>query len=185
MRVCTMRSIPTFLLATMTIDYAFPLPQAVTDNAAAPPPLTDYAYTEFVLSLPANWSQITTPQANSFNWFSEQVGASITISVDFYEVHDAMAVALAEKNLAAREDGLQRSAPKPVTVIERSIKPHSGGVGQEMIFAAEVKGECFYLYMGYVTPRKIFNFTLVSQAEQAQAFALFNALMGSLRVNLP
>ena len=184
MRVCTMFS--SFIeTTTMTTDYAFKLPQAAPTTATAAAPRTDYAYNEFVLSLPSDWAPTATPQENSFNWFSQQAGASITVSVDFYEVSDALAVSLAEKNLLARQEGLERSAPKPVTVIERSIKPHSGGVGQEMIFAAEVQGECFYLYMGYVTPRKIFNFTLVSQAEQAQAFALFNALMGSLRVNLP
>jgi hypothetical protein len=92
---------------------------------------------------------------------------------------------VAEKCLASRAEALEKAGPGRVALIQRSIKPHSGGVGLEMSLVAEIPGECVYLYLGYVTSRKVFNFTLVTPPNQVAAFGLYNKTMGNIRVQLP
>lgn len=168
----------------MKINYSFQLtPQqnssVVTDK------LVEYSYNEFFLDLPPHWRQIPTQDNNTFNWYSSQEEASITVSADFYEIPEEKAYALAEKNLSSRKETLEISKPGSVSILQQTIKPHSGGVGLEMSFCAEIEGETVYLYLGYVTSRKVFNFTLVSQKDKQAASALFNQIMGNVRVKLP
>jgi hypothetical protein len=72
-----------------------------------------------------------------------------------------------------------------VQVLQKSIKPHSGGIGLELSFAAEVPNEHVNIYLGYVTSRKILNFTLVCQPGKEAAAALFNQLVPNFRPRLP
>ncbi len=75
--------------------------------------------------------------------------------------------------------------PGRLQVAQRSIKPHSGGIGLEMSLAAEVPAEHVYIYLGYVTSRKILNFTLVCKPGKEAAAALFNEIVQDFRPRLP
>ena len=168
----------------MKISYSF----SPTPASAPKPPerLVEYSYNEFLLDLPEHWRQIPTPQENSFNWHSDVENASITLSADFYEMPEDKATGAAEKSLESRLEALEQLAPgRKVSILHRSIKPHSQGVGLEMSLGAEIPGHV-YLFVGYVTSRKIFNFTLVSSASKHSAADLFNTIMRErLRVMLP
>lgn len=160
----------------------------VLPRAPAPPPkpkLHEYEYSEFLLALPSSWTQVPTAEDKTLSFHSKDLGAGITISVDFYEISDAKAHAIAERNLSSRFEGLDRLSPGRVQVAQRTIKPHSGGIGLELSLVAEVPGECAYIYLGYVTPRKILNFSLVCQPGMDVAAALFNELISHYRPRLP
>ena len=148
-------------------------------------PLHEYAYSEFVLSLAADWKQIPNAEENTINFHSEAQSAGITVSADFYEIPEAKAQALAEKCLSSRLEALEKLTPGRVQTLQRTIKPHSGGVGLELSFVAEVPGEHVYIYLGYVTSRKILNFTLVCKPGKEAAAALFNELVRNVRPRLP
>lgn len=156
--------------------------------AAAPKPaekLAEYSYNEFFLDLPEHWRQVATSNDNTLNWHSEVDGAAITVSCDFYEVPDSKALGLAEACLDGRLKAMEALAPGQVTVLSRSIKPYSGGGGLEMSFSAQIPGST-YLYLGYVTARKVFNFGLTCGPDKFAAADLYNLLMsGRLRVKLP
>lgn len=162
-------------------SYSFSL----TPPAPPKPELHQYEYSEFLLALPSHWKQVPTSEENTLNFQSVEIGAGITISADFYEIPESKAHALAEKNLSSRLDALDRLTPGRVQILQRSIKHHSGGIGLELSFAAEVLNEHFYIYLGYVTSRKILNFTLVCTPGKEAAAALFNGIVPNFRPRLP
>jgi hypothetical protein len=111
--------------------------------------------------------------------------ASITLSADFYQVPDQKAHALAEVCLKGRHDAMEALAPGQVTVLRRSIKPHSQGIGLEMSYSEQIPGHT-YIYLGYVTSRKVFNFGLTGGPDEFAAADLFNRTVRErLRVMLP
>ncbi|MGM9485868.1 hypothetical protein [Ideonella sp. YS5] len=158
---------------------------SLTPPATPKPKLHEYGYSEFFLALPAQWTQVPTAEDNTVNFHSAEQGAGITVSADFYEIPDAKAHALAEMNLSSRLEALEQATPSRVVVWQRSIKPHSGGAGLELSFAAEVPGEHIYIYLGYVTSRKILNFTLVCKPGKEAAAALFSQLVPNFQPRLP
>ena len=80
---------------------------------------------------------------------------------------------------------MEALAPGKVMVLQRSVKPYSGGDGLEMAYAAQIPGHT-YLYLGYVTTRKVFNFGLTCGQDKFAAADLYNKfLQGRLRVKLP
>jgi hypothetical protein len=169
----------------MKINYSINLTPPVTAHTQVPEKLVEYSYNEFFLDLPEHWKQHPTAEDNSFNWHSSVENAAITISADFYEVPDDKALQLAEVCLNGRNNAMEALAPGKVTVLQRSIKPYSGGDGLEMAYAAQLPGNT-YLYLGYVTARKVFNFGLTCGPDKFAAADLYNKFMqGRLRVNLP
>ena len=54
-----------------------------------------------------------------------------------------------------------------------------------MQYAAELPGQQSYLYMGYVSSRKVFNFTLDCEPDRDAAASLFNKIMANFRVMIP
>lgn len=169
----------------MKINYSFSL---TPPAPVAPKPvekLVEYSYNEFFLDLPEHWRQFLTPQDNTFNWHSEVENASITLSADFFQVPDEKARECAEVCLKGRHDAMEALAPGQVTVLTRSITPHSQGGGLEMSYSAQIPGHT-YIYLGYVTSRKIFNFGLTCGPDKFAAADLFNKTMRErLRVKLP
>lgn len=165
----------------MKFNYSFSL------TSPTPPEekLHPYDYNEFSLSLPGDWRQVPNAEERTFNWHSERDQAGITISADFYEVPEEKWNAVAEMNLESRHRALESISGGPVNVIARSIRPYSGGGGLELSYVAETP-ETMYLYLGYVTSRKVFNFTLTSAAGKAAACTLYNETMQKrLRVKVP
>lgn len=156
-------------------------------SAAAPvkPELYRYDYSEFVLALSSAWRQIPTAARNTLNFNAAGLGANIIVSADFYEIPEAQAAAVADMNLSARLDAIEQLAPGRVRLLHRNIKPHSGGVGLELSLAAEVPEGHVYVYVGYVTSRKILNFTLVCPPGRQAAAALFNSIVPNFRPRLP
>ncbi len=167
----------------MKISYSFNLsPQA---PAKLPEKLVEYSYNEFFLDLPEHWQLFPTSEDRTLNWHSPVENASVTISVDFYEVPADKALKVAEVCVEGRNGAMEALAPGKVTVLQRSVKPYSGGDGLEMVYAAQIP-EHTYLYLGYVTARKVFNFGLTCGPDKVAAADLYNKFMqGRLRVKLP
>ncbi|WP_457389567.1 hypothetical protein [Roseateles sp. P5_E1] len=167
----------------MTIlNYSFSLTQPSAPTAAAK---HSYDDSEFLLDLAHKWRQIPTDEDDGLNFQSDADGAAIIISADFFDIPDAKAQLFAEKCLSSRIEAIQSASQGPVQVLQRAIKPHAGGVGLEMSFAAHAEGEPVHLYLGYVTSRKILNFSMVCQPGKHEAVALFNATVPGFRPRLP
>ncbi|ROZ61387.1 hypothetical protein [Ramlibacter sp. WS9] len=167
----------------MQLKYSFSLTPPVTPKPAEK--LVEYSYSEFLLDLPEHWKQYPTPQDNTFNWHSEVENAGITISADFFEVPDEKAFECAEVCLKGRHDAMEALAPGQVTQLTRTIKPHSQGVGLEISYSAQIPGHT-YIYVGYITSRKIFNLGLTCGPDKFAAADLFNKTMRErVRVKLP
>jgi hypothetical protein len=116
---------------------------------------------------------------------SEALNAAITVSIDFYAVPDEKAMGVAQLCVQQRHQALEKLAPGRVSVLQQSVKPYSGGGALELAYAAQIPGST-YMYLGYVSGHKIFNFTLTSGADKLDAAALFNRIVGGwLRVKLP
>ncbi|WP_457421816.1 hypothetical protein [Roseateles sp. P5_E7] len=166
----------------MTIlKYSFPL----TPPAPQPPDRRTYDNSEFLLELAAKWHQIPTDEDGALNFQSDDDGAAIIISADFFDIPDDRAQDIAERCISSRIAAIQAASAKPVQVLQQAIKPHTGGVGLEMSFASEVAGEHVHLYLGYVTSRKILNFSMVCQPGRQEAVTLFNATVPGFRPRLP
>ena len=56
---------------------------------------------------------------------------------------------------------------------------------QLLALAAEVEGGAVDLYLGYVTSRKILNFSMICPPGSHEAAALFNATVPGFRPRLP
>jgi hypothetical protein len=165
------------------LKYSFSLTPPAPPLPPAPEARHEYPYSEFLLELPARWRQQPTQEDDTLNFISDRDGAALIISADFYDIPDDKAQALAEQVIASRIEALQRASSQPVQLLHRAIKPHSGGVGLELSFAAE--SDHVHLYLGYVTSRKILNFSMVCQPGKQAAVALFNATVPGFRPRLP
>ena len=167
----------------MKISYSFNL----TPQAPASKPkedLVEYSYNEFFLDLPPHWRQIATSQDRTLNFQSDRERAAIIVSVDFFEVPDEKALGVAEKTQEFRRQALEQVAPGRVEVLKQSVKPHSGGVGLEVSWVAQIP-DAIHLYVGYITNRKILNFTMICPPDKFAAAELFNKTMENFRAKLP
>ena len=159
----------------------------------APPPVPTRparhpnAFSEFVLDLPNQWRQVPPQENDTLNFQSDGDSAAIIISADFLDIPDDMAQAFAEKCISSRIEALEAASGGPVRVLQRAIKPHASGAALEMSFAAEVEGAGghVHLFLGYVTARKILNFSMVCKPGKHEAVALFNATVPGFRPRLP
>jgi hypothetical protein len=169
----------------MKISYSFklgPPPQAPAKPAEN---IVEHSYNEFLLDLPDHWRQVPAPENNALCWASEAANAAITVSIDFYAVPDDKAMGVAQFCVKQRHQALEKAAPGQVSVLQENVKPYSGGGALELSYAAQIPGST-YMYLGYVSARKIFNFTLTSGADKLAAAELFNRIVGGwLRVKLP
>lgn len=154
----------------------------------APPPAPakhTYAYSEFTLELAHLWRLMPTAEENTLNFVSDADGAAIIVSVDFYDIPAEKAQATAEFAVERRLDAVRQLAEGPVTVLHRAIVPHSSGGGLEMSLAVEPEGGHLHLFLGYVTSRKVLNFTMICPPGKEKAVALFNATVPGFRPRLP
>lgn len=169
----------------MKFSYSFKITPPPQPPKKSPEKLVEYSYSEFLLDLPEHWQQVAASDGTTLNWQSDVDGAAITVSCDFYEVPNEKFSRLAEVCLHARHEAMEARAPGQVTVLSRSIKPYSGGGGLEMSYSAQIPGNT-YLYLGYVTSRKVFNFALTCGPDKVAAANLYNLIMKErLRVKLP
>jgi len=100
----------------MKINYSFSFSQP----APGKPKLAEYSYSEFLLDLPPHWKQSPTSEDNSFNFYSEAEGASITVSAEFYAIPQEKQAQFADKCLESRHTGLETQFPGQVEVIRRT-----------------------------------------------------------------
>lgn len=169
----------------MKINYSFSLPTQGSALAKPPEKIVEYSFSEFLLDLPDHWREVPTSENNTLSWASDVAGASITVSADFYEVPDEKAAEVAQLCLSGRHSAMESWAPGEVAVLHESVKPYSGGGGLELTYAAKIPGNT-YLYLGYVSARKIFNFALTCGPDSSAAEQLYNDLVSQrLRVKLP
>lgn len=167
------------------MKFSYSYSYTIKSPSPAPEKLAEYSYNEFLLDLPTHWRQVPTSEDNTFNFQSDTEGAAIIISADFYDIPSTKAQAIAEKCIESRLEAHSQQFPDQVEVIQSGIKPHSGGIGLEMNYAAEVPGKHVFIYLGYVTSRKILNFTLVCRPDRMAAAALFNNTIAHFRAKLP
>lgn len=164
----------------MTVfKYSFPV------APPAPPATRSQAYSEFMLELATQWQPRPHEEANTLIFQSDEDGAALIISVDFFDIPDEHAQGVAEQCIASRLGALQAASDQPLQVLHQAIQPHSGGTGLEMSFAAELGDEHVHLYLGYVSARKVLNFSMVCQPGRQAAVALFNATVPGFRPRLP
>jgi hypothetical protein len=149
------------------------------------PALHEHAYNEFVISLPAHWQEFPNAEDGTTTFHSDEAGAGITISADFYAIPESKAQEIAEQCISTRLDALDSVTPGQLELVQRSIKPLSTGNALELSFIAEAPGEHVYIYLGYLTSRKILNFTLVCKPGRSVAASLFNEVMESFRPRIP
>jgi hypothetical protein len=164
------------------LSYSFSL---TAPPAPRPQERQSRAYSEFLLDLAPKWRQVPTDDDNTLNFQSDEDGAAIIISVDFFDIADDQAQALAEQCVNSRIEAIRAASEAPLQVLLQDIKPRSGGGGLEMSFAAHAEGEHVHLYLGYVTARKVLNFSMVCQPGRHEAAALFNATVPGFRPRLP
>lgn len=166
------------------LKYSFSL----TPPPPPPPPAAakhTYEYSEFHLTLAHGWRQVPTDEENTFNFVSDGDGAAIVVSLDFFDIPADKAQQMAEFALDRRLDAVRQLAEGPVTLLHRAIEPHASGQGLEMSFAAEPEGGHLHLFLGYVTARKVLNFSMTCPPGKDRAVALFNATVPGFRPRLP
>ncbi|MET3518167.1 hypothetical protein ABIC63_005977 [Pseudacidovorax sp. 1753] len=167
----------------MKFSYSFSLPAPTAQPT--PEQLHPYDYNEFVLSLSADWRQVPISRERTLRWCSDKLKAEIIVSVDFYELPESKWAKVAEVTLESRHKALAEASGDALTVVSRSAKPYSGGGGLEISYAAHT-GDMTHIYLGYVTSRKVFNFSLTGGANKAALVELYNRLMErQLRVKVP
>lgn len=164
------------------LKYSFSLTPPATPRA---PVKHTYSFTEFLLELSEAWRQHPTDEENALHFVSAADQAAIVISADFYDIPEDKALGTAEVAVDSRLDAVRQSGEGALTVLHRAIKPHSSGGGLEMSFAAETEGGHVHLFLGYVTTRKVLNFTMICPPGKEKAVALFNATVPGFRPRLP
>lgn len=136
-----------------------------------------YPYNEFMLELPEHWRQYANPDPGAVAFHSEQLGASLIVSVQFFEISQDKAEAVAANNLDARIATHEEQFPGRVETLRRSVQQHSAGKSLETSYVAEVEGEALFMYVGHVTPRKIQSALMVTKPDRQVASSIFNTTM--------
>ncbi|WP_019658715.1 hypothetical protein [Variovorax atrisoli] len=136
-----------------------------------------YPYNEFMLELPDHWRQYANPDPAAVAFHSEELGASLIVSVQFLVIAQDKAEAVAANNLDARIAAHEKQYPGRVETLRRTVQMHSAGNSLETSYVAEVQGEAMFLYVGHVTPRKIQSALMVTKPDRQAASAVFNATM--------
>jgi hypothetical protein len=166
------------------LKYSFALPPPAAP-APAPEARHEYPYSEFLLELPARWRQVPVQEDDTLQFVSDADGAALIISADFFDIPADKAHDIAEQVLHSRIQALQTASEGQVRLLHRDIRPHPSGGGLELSFAAAAEGEHVHLHLGYVTSRKVLNFSMVCQPGASEAIALFNACVPGFRPRLP
>jgi hypothetical protein len=171
----------------MTVyKYSFSLtPPAPAPVATAPEPLHEYPSSEFTLMLHARWRPEPGQDDNTRSFVSDLDGAALIISVDFAEIADDQAPAVAAHVIDSRLNALRAASAGDVQVLQQATQPHASGTGLQLSFIADVPGEHVHLHLGYVTARKVLNFAMVCQPGRQKAIELFNATVTGFRPRLP
>ena len=161
------------------LNYSFRL----TPPAAAA--RRDHDTSEFRLQLDARWRPVAAEDGNTLNFQSDDDGAALVVSADFFDIADDQARPMAERCLASRIEALETASPGRVRVLRQAIEPHRGGAALELSLAAEVEDAHVHLHLGYVTSRKVLSFSMVCPPGRQAAMALFNATVPGFRPRLP
>jgi hypothetical protein len=167
------------------INYKFSLSPPAPPKSPAEPKLIEYSYNEFWLDLPEHWKQYPSPDKNTLNWHSDVEGAAIIVSVQYYATPKEKWQELAEVMVKSRLDAHEEQYPGRIEVLHRSIKPHSGGEGLEVSYAAEAAGDTVFIFLGYVTSKKLLNLQMVCKPDRHEAARLFNNTMRKFSAKLP
>lgn len=104
---------------TKIFSYSFsltpPAPPAPAEQ------LHEYAYSEFLIGLPAHWKQVPSAVDNTITFQSDAHGAAIIISADFYEIPQAKAQAVAERCLGSRLEALEQATEAAAELFDKAI----------------------------------------------------------------
>lgn len=163
----------------------FDLSFSMTPPPPPRPALVAHEFNEFVIELPTHWRQLPTPQDNTFTYESPVDKATLVISADFYEISADKAQLIAEKNLETRLAANVERTGAPIDILSQGIQPHTSGAGLELHYMAAGADGQVVAYLGYVTSRKILNFTLVCRGDLAKAIALYERTSARFRPKLP
>ena len=155
-----------------------------TAPAGAAEKIISHSYNEFVLDLPEHWKGVPANEPDTLSFRSDLEQAVITVSAEFYVIPADKMEAIAAHCADSRLKNLHEMRGE-VNVLSRIIKPVATGEGLEVVFGAEVPGERIFLYVGYVTSHKVFNFTLACLPERNAAAALFDKVIPGLQVKMP
>ena len=169
----------------MKISYSINLTPLAPTPTPRPEKFVEYSYNEFWLDLPEHWKQYPAPDKNTLNWHSEKEGASIIVSVQYFATPKEKWEELANVIIQSRLDVHEDQYPGQVEVLHRSVKPHSGGEGLEISYAAEAAADTVFIFLGYVTSRKILNLQMVCKPDRHEAARLFNNTMRKFSAKLP
>ena len=144
-----------------------------------------YSYSEFLLDLAHKWRQIPTDEDNTLNFQSDLDEAAIVVSAEFFAIPDDTAQRFAEKIISSGVNAFQSVNDGKAELLQQSIKPHSSGIGLEVSYVVEAASGHLYLYLGYVTSRKVLNFSMVCPPGRQAGATLFNATIPGFRPILP
>ncbi|GAB3651134.1 hypothetical protein [Ramlibacter alkalitolerans] len=169
----------------MQISYKFSVPAPTPPKESRSDGIVRHTYNEFSLDLQDHWQSYPSPDPKTLNFYSDKTGAAIILSVQFFAVPDEKAEELANVCIDSRIEAHEQQFPGRVKVLTRSVRPHPGGIGWETSYSAEAEGHNLFIYVGYVTPRKVLNFQMVCNPGREEGAALFNQVMEGFRVKMP
>jgi hypothetical protein len=143
---------------------------------------------EFRLTLPDDWqqweSQDLEPDTTAF--YSNECGASVTLSTQFYQVSEDKMMGLAQAVLDARAAAHAEQFDDRIEYLQDSVHLHSSGTGLEMFYRAQVIPEKSFFYLGYVTTRKVLNlFVQTFECDPEKADVVFGTVLGAFEPRLP
>jgi hypothetical protein len=161
------------------------LPTSTAADIVLSDKLVEYTFSDFTLDLPRHWRRCALTEDNALHWHSPIDNASVSVSIDAHDLPREEAMQLADERLDARHHALEALAPGQVEVLQRSATPYPGGGGLELMYAAQLADQT-RVYLGYITPKKIFNFELTCGPDMLEAAELFERFARErLRVKVP
>lgn len=147
--------------------------------------LIEYSQEEFSLDLPDHWRRCASMDDDALHWHSPTEDASVAVSIEFQGMVTETAAQTAQACLDARDAVILARSRGQADIFQRSAKAQDGGAYLEIIHATQLP-EQTCVYLGYVTPRKVFNFVLTCTPERREAAALFEKFARErLRVKVP
>ncbi|RSZ36892.1 MULTISPECIES: hypothetical protein [unclassified Variovorax] len=152
-----------------------------TDAAAT----VRHAHEEFYIDLPLHWKALGNDDPDTLNFQSEAEDASIILSLRTFETLEESDLDAAERNVNAQIEFYSQTYPGRVETLWRMARPHSGGVGAEMSYAVDADAQRIFLYLGYVTQRKLVNLLVIGGPDREKSKRLFFDAVSKFRAKSP
>lgn len=153
-----------------------------------------WSHAEFEFNSALEWQQAPTQEASRMVLVNQETGTTLTLSMDTFAIPAEKFEEVARQVVKIRQDAHRKSVEnvlkdgEPVQLVfgDERIAPHASGLAWEMSYAGSEAGKKVFMFLGYVTARKIVHLFVDTRLPLAAGeIDVFQDVLKGFHVTLP